>query len=62
MIVHNFDPILVDLGIFEVRWYSAAYILGIIIGGRLGYVLIYNPTYISLKSILPLSTITFFIA
>ena len=32
MIVHNFDPILVDLGIFEVRWYSAAYILGIIIG------------------------------
>ena len=32
MIVHNFDPILVDLGIFQIRWYSIAYILGIILG------------------------------
>ena len=32
MIVHNFNPVLVDLGIFEIRWYSIAYILGIIIG------------------------------
>ncbi len=32
MIVHNFDPVLVDLGIFQIRWYSIAYILGIIIG------------------------------
>ena len=32
MIVHNFDPILIDLGLFEIRWYSLAYILGIIIG------------------------------
>ena len=32
MIVHNFDPILIDLGIFQIRWYSVAYILGIIIG------------------------------
>ena len=32
MIVHNFDPILIDLDIFQVRWYSMAYILGIIIG------------------------------
>lgn len=81
MFIHNFDPILIDLYIFELRWYSLAYIfgilfgwfyakkiikysrthvnfsylrvkdfddfipyliLGIIIGGRLGYVLIYN--------------------
>ena len=32
MIIHNFDPILIDLGFFQVRWYSLAYILGIIIG------------------------------
>jgi len=32
MIVHNFDPVLIDLGLFQIRWYSAAYILGIIIG------------------------------
>jgi len=32
MIVHNFDPILIDLGLFQIRWYSIAYIFGIIIG------------------------------
>tara|TARA_B100001123_G_C14963195_1_gene888546 strand:- start:20 stop:829 length:810 start_codon:yes stop_codon:yes gene_type:complete len=32
MIVHNFDPVLIDLGLFEIRWYSFAYILGIILG------------------------------
>ena len=32
MIVHNFDPILVDFGLFQIRWYSIAYILGIILG------------------------------
>jgi len=32
MIVHNFNPVLVDLGLFEVRWYSIAYILGIVLG------------------------------
>ena len=32
MIVHNFDPVLVDLGLFQIRWYSIAYILGIILG------------------------------
>ena len=32
MIVHNFDPILIDLGFFQIRWYSIAYILGIILG------------------------------
>ena len=87
MIVHNFNPIMIDLGLFQIRWYSAAYILGIIIawmyatkiiklttvnkynfkqikksefddliiylvigiilGGRLGYVLFYNLEYYS---------------
>ena len=32
MIVHNFDPVFIDLGFFEIRWYSIAYIIGIIAG------------------------------
>ena len=32
MIVHNFDPILIDFGLFQIRWYSIAYIFGIIFG------------------------------
>ena len=87
MIVHNFDPVLVDLGFLQIRWYSLAYIagilfgwvyaikiiekisknelyfekinkinfnesiiyivLGIIFGGRLGYILFYNLDYYS---------------
>ena len=87
MIVHNLDPVFIDLGFFQIRWYSIAYIfgiilgwifarkiiekmtnaqnnfvpikkkdfddiiiyliLGIIIGGRLGYILFYNIDYYS---------------
>ncbi len=32
MIIHNFNPVLVDFGFFHIKWYSLAYILGIIIG------------------------------
>ena len=32
MIVHNFDPIFIDLGVLQIRWYSIAYIAGIILG------------------------------
>ena len=32
MFIHNFDPVLIDLGFFEIRWYSTAYIVGILIG------------------------------
>ena len=32
MIVHNFNPVFVDLGIFQIKWYSIAYILGIVLG------------------------------
>ena len=32
MIVHNFDPVFIDLGLFQIRWYSIAYIVGIILG------------------------------
>ena len=79
MFTNNFDPIAFNLFIFEIRWYSLAYIfgiligwflskkifisdielkekfddyityliLGIIIGGRLGYVFFYNINYYS---------------
>ena len=30
--IHNFDPIIIDLGLFQIRWYSIAYIVGIILG------------------------------
>ena len=79
--IHNFDPILIDFGVIQVRWYSLAYIfgillgwwygktilkkhtenqkiylenfddlvgyiiLGIIVGGRLGYIIFYNPLF-----------------
>ena len=83
MIVHNLDPIFFDFGFIQIRWYSLAYIfgiligwlygkkilkkqvsqnntmiylskyddlityiiVGIIVGGRLGYVLFYNPNF-----------------
>ena len=36
MYTHNLDPILVDFGFIAIRWYSLAYILGIVIGWWLG--------------------------
>ena len=77
MFINNFDPVAIQILSIEIRWYSLAYItgillgwilgkkifisndqlkekfddfitfliIGIIIGGRLGYVLFYNPNY-----------------
>ena len=77
MYIHNFDPVLFSIGFIEIRWYSLAYIfgiligwlyckkilikdknisklfddlisyliIGIILGGRLGYVIFYNLEY-----------------
>ena len=36
MFIHNLDPILFDFGFFTLRWYSLAYIIGILIGWWLG--------------------------
>ncbi len=79
MFINNFDPVAIQIFSIEIRWYSLAYIfgiligwilakrifisdsklkekfddfvtyliIGIIVGGRLGYVLFYNPYYYS---------------
>ncbi len=79
MFINNFDPVAIEIFSIEIRWYSLAYILGILIGwylskkifikndeinrkfddyigyiiigiilgGRLGYVLFYNLNYYS---------------
>ncbi len=89
MYTHNLEPILFSFGFFEIRWYSLAYVFGIligwwlgkkiiikrlesenldldpnefdnlityiiislIVGGRLGYAVFYNPTYYFLNPI-----------
>tara|TARA_B100000902_G_C26563146_1_gene552857 strand:+ start:162 stop:398 length:237 start_codon:yes stop_codon:yes gene_type:complete len=77
MFINNFDPVAIQIFSIEIRWYSLAYIagillgwtlakrifisntnikekfddyltyliIGIIIGGRIGYVLFYNLSY-----------------
>ncbi len=79
MFINNFDPVAIQIFSFEIRWYSLAYItgiligwvlgkkvfisdeaikekfddflayliIGIIVGGRLGYALFYNFNYFS---------------
>ena len=32
MYIHNLNPILLDLGIIQIRWYSLAYMAGILAG------------------------------
>ena len=36
MYTHNLDPVLIDFGFLVIRWYSLAYIFGIILGWWLG--------------------------
>ena len=36
MYTHNLDPVLIDFGIIMIRWYSLAYIFGILLGWWLG--------------------------
>ena len=42
MYIHNLDPVLLDFGFIEIRWYSLAYIFGIILGWWLGKKIIKN--------------------
>ena len=32
MLIHNIDPVAISFFIFEIRWYSLAYIFGILLG------------------------------
>ena len=32
MYIHNFNPVFINLGFIEIKWYSMAYILGILVG------------------------------
>ena len=32
MYIHNLDPIIINFGFLEIRWYSLAYIFGIFLG------------------------------
>ena len=40
MFVHNLNPVLFDFGLLEIRWYSLAYIFGILFGWWFGKYLI----------------------
>ena len=40
MIIHDFDPVLIDLGILQIRWYSLAYVFGILVGWIYGKAII----------------------
>ena len=42
MFTHNLDPVILSLGFISLRWYSLAYVLGILIGWWYGKKLISN--------------------
>ena len=42
MYIHNLDPILLDFGFIAIRWYSLAYIFGVLLGWWLGKKIIKN--------------------
>ena len=42
MYIHNLDPVLFSIGFLVIRWYSLAYIFGILIGWWLGKKIILN--------------------
>ena len=46
MITHNLDPILFDFGFLTIRWYSLAYIFGILIGWWYGRIIILKKLHI----------------
>ena len=41
MYIHNLNPIIFDFGILSLRWYSLAYILGIVFGWWYGKKIIF---------------------
>ena len=54
MFTHNLDPVLFNIGLISIRWYSLAYIFGILIGWWYGRFILtrrfnYNGTKFNLK-------------
>ena len=47
MIIHNFDPVLIDLGFLQIKWYSIAYILGITLGWLYSLKIIRNNAHLN---------------
>ena len=47
MIIHNFDPVLIDLGFLQIKWYSIAYILGITLGWAYALKIIKNSGHLN---------------
>jgi len=46
MIIHNLDPVFIDLGFFQIKWYSISYILGITLGWMYASKIIKNKKYL----------------
>ena len=42
MYIHSLDPVLLDFGFLAIRWYSLAYIIGIVLGWWLGKKIVKN--------------------
>ena len=51
MYTHNLDPILIDLGVIAIRWYSISYVLGILAGWWLGKKIIYHKINSNVKNV-----------
>ena len=49
MFTHNLDPILFEFGLISIKWYSLAYIFGILIGWWYGKKIILKKTNILKK-------------
>ena len=47
MIIHNLDPVFIDLGFFQIKWYSISYILGITLGWMYASKIIKNKKYLN---------------
>ena len=42
MFTHNLDPVLFNIGIISIRWYSLAYIFGILLGWWYGRIILFK--------------------
>ena len=52
MFINNFDPVAFQIMSFEIRWYSLAYIFGIIIGWSLCKKILIKNTMILMKNLM----------